>query len=155
MKKQSGRKTLIVLSDGVDMGSKTTLESAIEAAQRADTVVYSILFSDAQAYGSGGGFGGIGRQGGGRGRNPEQERPDGKKILARISKETGGRLFEVSKKEPIDQIYSQVSEELRNQYSLGYTPDRKDAATGYRKIHLATRQKDLAVQARDGYYTEQ
>ncbi|HTC93453.1 MAG TPA: VWA domain-containing protein [Terriglobales bacterium] len=155
MKKQSGRKALIILSDGVDMGSKTTLESAIEAAQRADTVVYSILFSDAEAYGGGGGFGGMGRHGGGRGRNPEQERPDGKKILARISKETGGRLFEVSKKEPIDQIYSQVSEELRNQYSLGYTPDRKDAATGYRKIHLATKQKDLAVQARDGYYTEQ
>lgn len=155
MKKQQGRKALIILSDGVDTGSKMSLESAIESAQRADTVVYSILFSDPGAYGSGGGFGGMGRPGAGRGRYPEQERPDGKKILARISKETGGRLFEVSKKEPIEQIYSQISEELRNQYSLGYTPDRKDAGTAYRKIHLATKQKDLAVQARDGYYIEQ
>jgi len=153
MKKQTGRKAVIILSDGVDRGSKMTVESAIESAQRADMVVYSILFSDPDAY-SKGGFGGMGR-GGGSGRFPQEERPDGKKILARISKETGGRLFEVSKKEPIDQIYTQISEELRNQYSLGYTSDRKDAAaTGYRKIHLATKQKDLAVQARDGYYPE-
>lgn len=153
MKKQTGRKALVILSDGVDMGSKTTIESAIEFAQRADTVVYAILFSDPDAYGNRGGFGGMGRQGGG-GRFPEQERPDGKKILARIAKETGGHFFEVSKKESIDQIYTQISEELRNQYSLGYTSDRKDAATGYRKIHLATKQKDLIVQARDGYYPQ-
>lgn len=152
MKKQTGRKALIILSDGVDRGSKTSVESTIESAQRSDTVVYSILFSDSAAYGNGGGFGGMGR--GGSGRFPQEERPDGKKILARISKETGGRFFEVSKKEPIDQIYTQISEELRNQYSLGYTSDRKDAATAYRKIHLATKQKDLAVQARDGYYPE-
>lgn len=152
MKKQTGRKAVIILSDGVDRGSKMTIESAIESAQRANMVVYSILFSDAEAYGKGG-FGGMGR-GGGSGRYPQEERPDGKKILARISKETGGRLFEVSKKEPIDEIYTEISEELRNQYNLGYTSDRKEAATGYRKIHLATKQKDLAVQARDGYYPE-
>ena len=52
------------------------------------------------------------------------------------------------------QIYETVQEELRHQYSLGYTPDRADSATGYRKIHLATRQKDLIVQTRDGYYAE-
>ena len=57
---------------------------------------------------------------------PEQH-ADGKKVLERISKETGGRLFEVSRKESVDQIYSQIQEELRNQYSLGYTPDRGGA----------------------------
>ena len=78
---------------------------------------------------------------------------DGKKILERISKETGGRLFEVSKKEPVEQIYSQIEEELRNQYSLGYTPDRGGAAeAGYHKIQVAAKPKDLTVQARDGYY---
>ena len=65
MKKQSGRKAVIALTDGVDNGSKVTLTSAIESAQRADTLVYSILFADAEAYG-GGGFGG-GRYGGHRG----------------------------------------------------------------------------------------
>jgi VWFA-related protein len=77
------------------------------------------------------------------------------RILDRISKETGGRLFEVSKKQPIGEIYSQIEEELRNQYSIGYTPDRKTAdAPGYRKIQLTTKQKDLAVQTRQGYYAD-
>ena len=153
MKKQSGRKALIILSDGVDTGSKMTIESAVEYAQRSDTIVYSILFSDASAYGNGGfgGWGGMGRRGG-RGGSGGQELPDGKKILARLSQETGGRLFEVSKKDPIDQIYARISEELRNQYNLGYTSDQKNLS-GYHKIHLATKQKDLIVQARDGYYS--
>jgi len=157
-KKQQGRKALIVLSDGVDHGSKETLVDAIMTAQRADTVVYSILFADEQAYQSPfGGFGGpgMGRHGGygGGHRYPQEEHPDGKKILERISRETGGRLFEVSKKQPIDQIYASIAEELRNQYSLGYTPG-PDVAPGYHKIHLATKQKDMTVQTRDGYYSD-
>jgi VWFA-related protein len=156
MKKQQGRKALIVLSDGVDHGSKEPLVDAIMTAQRADTVVYSILFADEQQYQSPfGGFGGpgMGRHGGGGGhRYPQQERPDGKKILERIFRESGGRLFEVSKKQPIEQIYTSIAEELRNQYSIGYTPG-PDVAPGYHKIHLATKQKDMTVQARDGYYS--
>jgi len=98
-------------------------------------------------------MGGGGRRGGGR--HQEEPRPDGKKILDRISKETGGRLFEVSKKQPIDEIYSQIEEELRNQYSLGYTPDRKaEDAPGYRKIQMTTKEKNLTVQARAGYYAD-
>jgi len=158
MGKQQGRKALIVLSDGVDRGSKETLASAVAAAQRANTLVYSILFADEHPYGGGGGrgMGGMGRRGGGwPGRYPQQERPDGKKVLDQISKQTGGRLFEVSKKLPIEQIYSQIQDELRNQYNLGYTPDRTDATAGYHKIHLTTKQKDLIVQARDGYYSGQ
>jgi VWFA-related protein len=167
MQKQPGRKALIVLSDGVDMGSKESLDTAIESAQRANTIVYSILFKDDEAYGNGGGFGrtgisipgmggpGMGRGGtgggGGRGGRPyPQEHADGKKVLERISKETGGRMFQVSKKEPVNQIYSQIQEELRNQYSLGYTPNA--AEPGYHKILVAATKKDLTVQARDGYY---
>src|SRR5277367_2805796 len=99
MKKQQGRKALIILSDGVDHGSKETLETAIESAQRADTLVYSILFKDEQEHSGGGGFGmpgmgggGMGRHGGGGRPYPQEERPDGKKILERISRETGARL---------------------------------------------------------------
>lgn len=160
MKKQQGQKALVVLSDGVDRGSKESLKDAIEAAQRANTVVYSILFKDDQAYeqrqrgGWGGWGGGMGGRGGGRGRYPQQERPDGKKILDQISKETGGRLFEVSKKQTVNDIYSQISEELRNQYILGYTPQKDQSGPGYHKIQLTTKQKDLVVQARDGYYGE-
>jgi VWFA-related protein len=172
MKKQQGRKALIILSDGDDRGSKESLQGAIEAAQRADTVVYSILFADKErASGFGGpGGGGMGRRGigfpgggwpgggggGGRGggRNPQEPRVDGKKILDQISKETGGRMYEVSKKQAIDQIYDGIAEELRTQYNLGYTPDKDNSGTGYHKISLATKQKDLTVQTRQGYYAD-
>jgi VWFA-related protein len=155
IKKQQGRKALIVLSDGVDHGSKETLVDAITAAQRADTVVYSILFADEQRNQNPfAGFGGpgMGRHGGGN-RYPQEERPDGKKILDRISKETGGRMFEVTKKQAIDQIYASIAEELRNQYSLGYTP-APDVTAGYHKIHLVAKQKEMTVQTRDGYYLD-
>jgi VWFA-related protein len=156
-KKEQGRKALIVLTDGVDRGSKESLRDCIESAERADTLVYSILFADKEGYGNHGGYGGghtggMGGGGGGHHRYPEESRPDGKKILEQISRETGGRFFEVSKKEPIDQIYTEIDEELRNQYALGYTPDKPDATLGYHKIHLVTKQKDLAVQTREGYY---
>jgi VWFA-related protein len=157
MSKQQGRKALIILSDGVDHGSKETLATAIEVAQRADTVVYSILFKDDEGYGNRAGWsGGGGPMGGGRrgGRGPQQERPDGKKILEQISKETGGRLFEVSKKETVEKIYAEIEEELRNQYSLGYPLD-KAAGAGYHRLQVTTKQKDLIVQARDGYYLGQ
>jgi VWFA-related protein len=155
MKKEQGRKALIILSDGVDHGSRETLATAIEVAQKADTIVYSILFKDDEGFSGGrGGFGmgggpmGGGRRGGG-GRMPEHV--DGKKILEQISRETGGRLFEVSKKEPIDKIYAQIEQELRNQYSIGY-PLAKDSTPGFHKLALTVKKKDLVVQARDGYY---
>ena len=61
----------------------------------------------------------------------------------------------MSKKLPIDQIYTQIEQELRNQYSLGYTPSKDVAAPGYHKIALTTTNKDLIVQTREGYYAEQ
>jgi len=93
MKKLQGRKAVIILSDGVDRGSKESLSSAIESAQRANTVVYSILFKDDQQYGSRGGFGGGGRGGGGR-HYPRQEeqRSDGKKILAGVDLALGSTV---------------------------------------------------------------
>jgi VWFA-related protein len=163
MKKQQGRKALIVLTDGVDHGSKETLRDAIETAERADTLVYSILFADHEGYGNGGyggghmgggGMGGGGMGGGGHRRYPQESRPDGKKVLQQMSKETGGRFFEVTKKETIDQIYSEIDEELRNQYALGYTPAKTDADVGYHKIQLTTKQKDATVQTREGFYVD-
>jgi len=162
MKKQQGRKALIILSDGVDHGSKETLRDAIETAERSDTLVYSILFADQEGYGNGGGYGGGhmggggmgggGMGGGGHHRYPQESRPDGKKILQQLSKQTGGRFFEVTKKETIEQIYAEIDEELRNQYALGYTPVKTDADVGYHKIQLTTKQKDATVQTREGFY---
>ena len=166
MKNQKGRKALVVLTDGVDRGSKETLVSAIEAAQRADTVIYAIYFkSDEEGFGRGGGgngrphigiggrFPGGGYPGGGGQRYPREAPVDGKKILEQISSETGGRFFEVSKKDTVEQIYSQIQDELRSQYSLGFTPTATAASVGYHKIQLTTKKKNLSVQTRQGYYS--
>jgi len=163
MKKQQGRKALVILTDGVDRGSKESLTEALETAQRADTLIYCILFADKEeGHGNGGGFGGPhmggGGMGGGRGggypRRTEEPRPDGKKILEQLAKTSGGRFFEVSKKETIEKIYADLDEELRSQYVLGYSPDRPDATPGYHKLHLAVKQKDAQVQTRDGFYLD-
>lgn len=154
MKKQQGRKAFILLTDGVDNGSKVPLYQAIESAQRADTLIYSIYFTGEESQPQvpfNGGFGGMRRRGGGF--PPRQvERPDGRKILQQMSRETGGGFFEVSKKLPIDQIYDRIEEELRNQYSLGYTPDRTDGGSAFRKIAVTIKQKNMIVQTRQGYY---
>lgn len=155
LRKQSGRKALILLSDGVDNGSKESLFQAVESAQRADTLVYSILFEDPNSTGpvSFGMPGGMGRRNGGmgRGRGPAMNHPDGKKVLEQISQETGGRFFQVSRKMPLDKIFEAIEEDLRNQYSLGYSPG-PDSVAGYRRIHLATKKSGLIVQTREGYY---
>jgi VWFA-related protein len=157
MRKRQGRKALVVLTDGVDQGSKVPLTEAIESAQKADTLVYSVYFTgeegQQQSPFGGGGFGG-GRRGG-RGRFPQQtqrERPDGKKVLEQISRETGGGFFEVTKKLPIDQIYTRIEEELRSQYNLGFTSDKTDSAAGFRRIGLTAKPKGMIVQTRQGYY---
>lgn len=191
MSKQKGRKALIILSDGVDRGSKESLTSAIEAAQRADTILYAIYFKGEESGpdnnrsrggsgGRGGGFPGGGRfpgggypgggypgggypgggypgGGGGRGGNRPggggASHVDGKKILERMTGETGGRFFEVNRKQSVAQIYDQIAEELRAQYRLGYTPDQATASDGYHQIDLSVNGKGLTVQTRDGYYT--
>jgi VWFA-related protein len=155
MRRQKGRKALVLLTDGVDNGSKTPLNEAIASAQRADTLVYSILFADEEAYGNPmGGFGGrgMGRRGGGMGRFPQNERHDGKKVLQQLSRETGGGFYEVSKKLTVEDIYDRIQDDLRNQYSLGYSSDKRDASGEYRAISVTTTRKGALVQAREGYY---
>jgi VWFA-related protein len=177
MSKQKGRKAVIILSNGDDRGSKETLAKAIEAAQRADTIVYAIYFKGESpqqdnnmnrhpgGMGRGGGFPGGGYPGGGypgggypRGGSQPSSTPrvDGKKILERMAHETGGQLFEISKHETAAQIYTEIAEELRAQYRLGYTPDKASSADGYHQIDLAFTKpgdKKLTIQTRDGYYT--
>ena len=144
MRKQPGRKAFVILSDGVDVRSKTTIGTAIEYAQRADTIIYSILFSRwpwFAYYPTAAGVYAI-------------YSARGKHAMQRLARETGGAYFEVSKENPIEKIYASIEEQLRNQYSIGYTPERKDAGGGYRQIRLTTRQPGLLVQTRSGYYAE-
>jgi VWFA-related protein len=127
MTKQQGRKALMVLSDGGENGSDATISDAIEAAQRAETLIYTILFSD-----------------GSYGANPG--------IMQRLAKETGGGYFEVSKKLSIDQVYALIQEDLRSQYSIGFVSDRPTAVSEFRKIQLTVKRPALVVQSRDRYW---
>ncbi len=150
MRKHSGRKALIVLTDGVDVGSKASLAQAIEAAQRADTLVYSIRFYDDV---------GVGVPGSPYSRNrdfrvtlPERYLAEGKDAVQQISGRTGGGYFEASSKLPLEDVFARIEEEIRSQYNLGYTSDRPQGVGEFRKLRLVTRRMGLVVQARDGYY---
>lgn len=136
MRKRTGRKALIVLSDGVDFGSYGTLQDAVEAAQRADTLIYSILYADPDAYGI---FGGGG---------------EGKGVMQRLANETGGSFFEVSKKQTVDRMFEILQQELRTQYNLGYVSDKPVTLSGFRSIQLTAKQKGLVVQARRQYWAQ-
>jgi len=152
MSKQKGRKALILLTDGVGYREQGHAIPSIKSAQQADTLVYSILFSDPSAYGTRAamacrvwGAGAWGYRlpmprGGG------QELPDGKKVLQQIALETGGRFYEVNYFHKIDAIFADIEEDLRNQYNIGYTPDQPSEPGTYRHIHLTAKtdkKKDL------------
>jgi VWFA-related protein len=162
MRPLQGRKALLVLADGDHVGNRE--EMAIEAAQRANTLVYAIRIWDQDRNGGGrvmgtlGQIGGMGGPGAGRGSRGSEGGPggggptsEGKKNLQRLSSRTGGGYYEVSKKTNLEKIYGSIEEELRNQYSLGYTPD-PPVESGYRRITVAVRKKGLLVQSREGYY---
>jgi VWFA-related protein len=177
-KKQTGRKAIVVLTDGEDRGSQENLNDAIESAQKSETIVYTIYIGGHEDHdynnngmgrhgGMGGGYPGGGYPGGrypgggypgggypGGSGNPRDNRPDGKKILQRIAKETGGRYFEAKKKDSVDDDYAQIAEELRTQFMLGYIPP-KDQTSGYHSIQLTAKKNDLTVQTREGYYSGQ
>lgn len=145
MRKQKGRKAFILLSDGVDVGSNTVLTAAIEFAERADTLVYSIWYHGKfKPWRVLGGPAAVASQ--------VMYRTKGKSAMQRLSGETGGRFFEVSEDRSIESIYAEIEEELRNQYAFGYTSDHQGNDKQYRKIELTTKRPGLIVQTRAGYY---
>jgi VWFA-related protein len=130
MEKQQGRKAFIVLGDGFHIGDR--MEKAVAAAQRADSLIYTICIAD-KSFGGGSG---------------QSEWAENLKILSR---RTGGAFFAVNRKQTLEQIYGKIEEELRSQYSLGYTPDRT-AGSAFRKIKIGVRRRGLVVRGREGYY---
>jgi VWFA-related protein len=138
LRNQEGRKAIILISDGVDHGSKVKEKEATDAAHRADALIYSIRYYDSSAYS--GTFG--------------IEGSIGVKTLKALSQETGGRMYEVTKKLALGEIYKQIQEELRSQYSIGYTPSDSGGA-GFRRIKLMAKDGKLEVFARTGYYPKQ
>jgi VWFA-related protein len=143
MRQVPGRKAFILLTDGLAFRETTPIGSAIEFAQRADTIIYVIRFSDpAEIYRPLGAAVGA------------ATKEHAKHELHRMAEETGGVSYGVTKSQSIEAIYSQIEEALRNQYSIGYTPERMEADGKYHKIKLSTRDRRLVVHTRDGYYAQ-
>jgi VWFA-related protein len=134
LKGEVGRKAIVLITDGVDTGSKISRDKAIEAAQKADVMIYSIYYQDRAAYG----FGSFG--GGGEGE------------LRRMSTETGGAVFRVDRGHTLDEIFKEIQEEMRSQYSIAYAPINAKKDGSFRKIDIHTSSKDFKIQARRGYY---
>ncbi|MCS6951755.1 MAG: VWA domain-containing protein [Bryobacterales bacterium] len=135
LEREVGRKAIVLITDGVDVGSRVKLEEAIEAAQKADAIIYAIYYVDPEAYSRRGFF-----------RFPS----DGD--LKRMAEETGGRVFRVSKKRTLQHIFDELQEEMRSQYAIGYTPTNPAKDGSFRRIEVRTVKKGLKVQARKGYY---
>ncbi len=174
MKSKHGSKALVVFSNGVDAGSKESLNDAIEAAQRADTPVYTIYFKGDEERaggglpgggrrggmgggwpGSGGGWpgGGYPRGGGRRGSRPSEV--DGRKIMEQIATRTGGLSFEAKKTSDLEDIYSRIAADVEGQYLLSFTPGRSSDDTDFHKVELNAKNKEITVTAPEGYYSTQ
>jgi len=135
MSNEVGRKAMVVITDGGDEGSKYSIKQAIEYAQKSDSAIYSIYYADTGF--RGGGF----VMGGG-----------GYRWLQQMSNETGGHVYDVGRRNPLDKVFDELQEEMRTQYAIGYTPTDPKRDGSYRKIEIRTKDKDLKVEARKGYY---
>ena len=137
LRPQVGRKAVVLVSDGNDYGSRVDVEEAIAEAQKSDLIIYGVRYFDREFYYRSGGLGG-----------------NGFSQLKKLSRATGGGVFEVTRKRPLDEILETINDEIRNQYSIGYTPKRDLSQKGFREIEVRAKGKSYEVQAREGYYPE-
>ncbi len=135
LRREPGRKAIVLITDGMDVGSKLRIDDAIDAAQKADTIVYSIYYVDSKAYGG-----------------AEWANRRGRSVLLDLSEQTGGRFFRVDRKHPLKQIFNQIQRDTCGQYWLAFwsSDGRKDGR--YRRLQVMLREPDLRAQARKGYY---
>ena len=132
LSKEVGRKAMILLTDGQDEGSRLKIQDAIEAAQKADAIVYVLLCADRGFYG---GFG-----------------YSGESDMRKLTEQTGGRVINVGNKfDKLRDAFDQIAAELRSQYNIGYTPTNTKLDGSYRKLEIKDKQ-GYKIQARAGYY---
>jgi VWFA-related protein len=129
-----GRKIIVVITDGIDQGSRVKVAEAIAAAHRADAIVYSIYYVDYRAYG----YTSFGVS---------------DSDLRKMSDDTGGRVFKVDeRKMPLQAVFDQIQQEMRTQYSVGYATSNPKRDGAFRKIEIRPKNKDMKIQARRGYF---
>src|SRR5246127_4641132 len=132
--KEVGRKAMILLTDGQDEGSKLKIKDAIEAAQKADAIVYVLLCADRGSYFSSG------------------MSYSGESDMRKLTEQTGGRVINVGNKfDKLREAFDQIAAELRSQYNVGYVPTNLKLDGTYRKLEIKNKQ-NYKIQARAGYY---
>lgn len=132
LKGQVGRKVLVIITDGVDQGSRYKIDQAIKSSQLADTIIYGVYYVDPAAYG-------------GWGAPSDRD-------LHRMAEDTGGRVLRVDRKHTLQDIFREIQDEMRSQYAIGYTPANPNKDGTFRKIDIKLADKDLRAQARKGYF---
>ena len=135
LRQESGRKAMVLLTDGQDEGSDEKLQSAIEAAQKADAVVYVLLISDSGIYGT------------------LDFSSDG--AMRKLVEATGGEVFPIGKNgKKLPAAFDAIESQMRTEYQATYTPSNAVLDGSYRHLRVACQQngQTLKVQARQGYY---
>jgi VWFA-related protein len=123
------RRVIILISDGEDNQSRVTAPEVIEAARRAEVVIYAVSSATSNIFSR------------------------GDKLMERFAEETGGRVFFPNKIEDVVRAFNTIQEELRSQYALSYKPADFDADGHYRRIDIQHRtDKNLVIRARKGYF---
>jgi len=141
LSQETGRKAIILISDGEDTASKLRFNSALVAAHKSDAVIYGISNSVRTFFPYGrrgsrnpGGFGGdIG-------------------TLRKFSDETGGTTFVATDQNGFRKIFDQIAQELRSQYNIGYYSSNTARDGRFRQIKIIPRDSGYTVKARKGYY---
>jgi VWFA-related protein len=134
LRAENGRKAMILLTDGGDQGSRKKLADAIEAAQKANAIVYVLLIAD-------------------RGFYPMSFGYNGPSEMKKLAEQTGGRMIDVGNNGPkMEAAFKQIEDELRTQYVASYTPTNDRLDGSYRKLEVECKGDGLKVQARKGYY---
>jgi VWFA-related protein len=133
LNQETGRKAMIILTDGDDQGSKTKISEAIAAAEKSNAIIYVILIADTGFYGNWG--------------------YSGYSAAKRLSEETGGRLINVGNNgKKLEAAFQQIEDELRTQYIASYTPTNAKQDGTFRRIGVQCKGEDMKVQVRKGYY---
>src|ERR1017187_10010064 len=135
LNQETGRKAMIILTDGEDEGSRIKINDAVAAAQKSNAIIYVILIADTGFYGNFG-FG-----------------YSGYSAAKKMSEETGGRVINVGNNgKKLEDAFQQIQDELRTQYVASYTPSNAKLDGTFRHIGVECRGDGLKVQVRKGYF---
>lgn len=131
-----GRQAILMFSDGEDNSSSHNMMTAIEAAQGANVVIYTIRYTETDKHGA-----------------LNARNKYGISVMDRIAKETGGAHIDAQTTDP-HAYFRQIAEELRTSYELAYYPTNKAKDDTFRKIRIKIKDDTIKIRAKTGYFSE-